>query len=129
MATKAKIKKMLDLRKLLQDEGLRTKLLDARDEKEVGRLLNAAGKGKGYTFPADWLGDLFVDEVDALAAGLHRAGAAAPGEQQNGVRHHYAEDLSHRLVRRRPRRLLLSGRPHSHRSTEGSRGSASRSNW
>jgi hypothetical protein len=61
MATKAKIKKMLDLRKLLQDEGLRTKLLDARDEKEVGRLLNAAGKGKGYTFPADWLGDLFVD--------------------------------------------------------------------
>jgi hypothetical protein len=61
MATKAKARKMLDLRKLLQDEGLRAKLLDARDQKDVGRLLNAAGKSQGYSFPADWLGDLFVD--------------------------------------------------------------------
>lgn len=61
MAAKAKIKKMVDLRTLLQDEGLRAKLLEAPDEKAVGRLLNTAGKRHGYSFPADWLGDLFVD--------------------------------------------------------------------
>lgn len=61
MAPNAKTKKMLDLRRLLQDDRLRTKLLDAGSEKEVGQILNTAGKPKGVNFPADWLHDVFVD--------------------------------------------------------------------
>src|SRR5262245_42820172 len=52
---------MLQLRKLLQDDGLRATLLDAGSEREVGEILNKAGDGEGFSFPADWVRDLFVD--------------------------------------------------------------------
>ena len=61
MAPKAKVKKMLDLRRLLQDDGLRAKILEARNQKEVAKILNTAGKSDGISFTSDWLNAVFVD--------------------------------------------------------------------
>jgi hypothetical protein len=54
-------KTQTELRELLQNEGLRTKLLNAKDVKDVSRLLNTAGQRRGYKFSEQWVNDLLVD--------------------------------------------------------------------
>ncbi|MFN8224868.1 MAG: hypothetical protein U0R50_16660 [Gaiellales bacterium] len=52
---------MVQLRTVLQDEGVRQRVLGAKDEAEMLRHLNAAGKTIGTKFTKDWLRDVVVD--------------------------------------------------------------------
>ena len=59
MADKTKTQR--ELRELLQSDALRTKLQNAKDVKDVTRLLNTAGQRRGYKFSDQWVNDLAVD--------------------------------------------------------------------
>ena len=56
-----KTKTQTQLRELLQSAALRTKLQNAKDVKDISRLLNTAGQRRGYKFSEQWVNDLVVD--------------------------------------------------------------------
>jgi hypothetical protein len=55
------LKPMKQVQELLQDEGLRRQIVEARDDSEVTKLLVSAGEPRGYQFAEDWLHELFED--------------------------------------------------------------------
>ena len=54
-------KAMVQLREVLQDEGVRDRVLGAKNEAELLKTLNAVGEPSGIRFEKDWLHDVIVD--------------------------------------------------------------------